>query len=169
MALSTFLRTYYVTAQIDGPSGGGPSGSNKAMLSLLNPSSSGKTIHLLALEYYPMSSSGTNLMLDIQLRSITAHSGGTSLTPVKRESSDDDAYGAVMSEPSSLTGGDAADQISQHSLQSNTVQSASSHIWRFGTLLGEKPIILAEGEGVVVHQVTSNGGTNAIGLLWTES
>lgn len=158
--------TYYATAQVTGPSGGGPSGTNKAMLSILNPASSGKLVRVLLAEYFTLASSGTNVFIDVQLRKITAHSGGTSITPIKREQSDGSAVVTAISEPSSVTGGAAADILQQLVIQSNAPQTGEAYRFRLGD---GKPIVLAEGEGLVVHQVTSNGGTFCPGLLWTES
>ena len=160
--------TYYVSVQVAGPSGGGPSGSDKAMLSLLNPSGSGKVLRLTLVEYFTLASSGTNVFLDVQLRRITAHSGGTSITPVKRDTSDAAAVAEVRSEPS-VTGGAASDFIQQLVIQSNTSQPGESYRFRLGDVFGAKPITLRPGEGLVVHQVTSNGGTFCPGLIWTES
>lgn len=158
--------TYYATAQASGPSGGGPGGTNKAMLSILNPASSGKLVRVILAEYFPLSSSGTNVYIDVQLRKITAHSGGTSITPIKREASDGSAVATARAEPSSVTGGAAADILQQLVIQSNSPAGGESYRFRLGE---GKPIVLGEGEGLVVHHVTSNGGTFAPGLLWTES
>jgi len=155
------VATYYVTSQLAGPS----LSTDKAMLSLLNPNGSGRLIKIWTLEYYPLSTLGTDTILDIQLRSITAHTGGSVIAPKKRDSTDADAVTEVRSGPT-VTGGVASDIVSQHGLQANTVP-ASGYVWRFGET-HTKPIMLAEGEGVVVHQVTLNGGRNAVGLLWTE-
>ena len=162
------LRTYYATAQVSGPSGGGPSGTNKAMLSLLNPSGSGKLMRIYMAEYFTLASSGTNVYIDVQLRRITAHSGGTAITPIKRDTEDSAASAEVKSEPSSVTGGAASDIIQQLVIQSNAPQSGEAYRFRFGDLPGEKPITLAPGEGIVIHHVTSNGGTFCPGLVWTE-
>lgn len=168
MGSGLIIPTYYVTAQVSGPSGGGPSGSNKAMLSIMNPSASGKLVKLWIAEYFTFSSSGTDVYIDVQLRKITAHSGGTSITPIKREQSEGAASATVRSEPSSVTGGAASDILQQLGIQSNSPAGGESYRFRLAEG-GLKPIILDEGEGVVVHQVTSNGGTFGPGLLWTET
>lgn len=160
--------TYYATAQVTGPSGGGPSGTNKAMLSFLNPSGSGKTVRLLIAEYFPLASTGTAVYIDVQLRRITAHSGGTAITPIKRDTSEAAASAEVKSEPTSVTGGAAADLVQQLVMQSNAPSGAQAYRFLFGEGLGEQPFVLAPGEGLVVHQVTSNGGTFCPGLVWTE-
>jgi hypothetical protein len=161
--------TYYATAQVTGPSGGGPSGSNKAMLSLLNPSGSGKVVRLYLVEYFPISSSGTDVYIDMQLRAITAHSGGSSLTPIKRDSADAAASAEVRSEPTSLTGGGTSDLLQQLVIQSNAPSMAEAARFKLGDMFGSKPIILHPAEGLVVHQVTSNGGDFCPGLVWTET
>lgn len=161
--------TYYISAQAAGPSGGGPSGSNKAMLSLLNPASSGKKLSVLVAEYFPLSSSGTDVFIDVQIRRITAHSGGTSLTVIKRELTDASSVAEARSEPS-VTGGAASDLVQQLVIQSNSPATGEAYRFKLGLVYahGEKPIVLAEGEGIVIHQVTSNGGDFAPGLVWIE-
>lgn len=164
---SATLRTYYVTAQVSGPSGGGPGGTNKAMLSLLNPAGANRAIRVHVVEYFPLSSTGTDVYIDVQVRRITAHSGGSALTIVKRDASDDNSVGEAKSAPS-VTGGAASDLIQQLVIQSNSPAGGESYRFRLCDGHGERGIVLAPGEGIVIHQVTSNGGTFCPGLLWTE-
>lgn len=169
MPLNTIVQlpSYYVTAQMSGPSGGGPSGTNKPMLSLLNPTGSGKTVKIRLIEFFALLNSGTNVYIDVQLRRITAHTNGTDITPSKRSTDDDAAVAEVKSEPD-VTGGAATDIIQQMVVQANNPSAGEGYRFRMGTAPEEKPITLKPGEGVVIHQVTSNGGTFAPGLVWTE-
>ena len=161
-------RTYFVSESITGPSGGGPSGTNKDMLTLFNPLGSGKLLKLRELIVQCSSSSGTNVIVEYELRRITGHTeNGTpedNLTPHKRELSDAASVAESYKEPNAVAG---ATRIWTHVLQSNTQQSPASHLWLFGPR-GMKPLVLAPGEGVVFHQVTSNGGTFVITAVWTE-
>jgi hypothetical protein len=168
MAKNRFEQTtYYITGQEDGPSGGGPSGSNKAMLSILNPASSGKTVKIRIAEYFTIASTGTDVYIDVQLRRITAHSAGTSLTPIKRDTASAAAVAETRQAPN-VTGGAASDIVQQLVIQSNSPVGGEGYRFRIGDGIEYEPLVLAEGEGVVVHQVTSNGGTFCPGLVWTE-
>ena len=156
------LTTYVLQAAVDGPSGGGPSGSNKAMASILNPSGSGVIVKVRSYIVAPESSSGTNVIVLHELRSITAHSGGTNFTPLKRDSDSVASAIEAKTEPASVTG---TTNVQSLIYQSNTAQDI--YKITFGTD-GDTPIVLREGEGIVIHQVTSNGGTNQLTLVWTE-
>lgn len=156
--------TYNIMEAVVGPSGGGPSGQNKSMVSILNPASSGFKAKIRGLSVQAESSSGTNVIVLYELRRITAHSGGTTATIHKRDTTDAASALEAQTEPTSVTGDT---NIQSYIIQSNTAQGPSSHFLQFG-ITGEKPICLDEGEGIVVHQVTSNGGTFQIGLIWTE-
>jgi len=153
--IDTDRPSYVLQASITG-------GSGKSMASLLNPSGSGKKLCVRALLIQPRSSSGTNVIVTYETRAITAHSGGSAFTPLKRDSADDASVAQAKTEPSSVTG---TTNIHTFILQSNTVQGIYVH--RFGSW-GERPIVLREGEGICIHQVTSNAGSFDITLIWTE-
>lgn len=156
--------TYSIQEPVVGPSGGGPSGQNKAMVSVLNPSGSGKVLRLRAMRVQPESSSGTGVIILMELRAITAHSGGSAATIHKRDSTNAAPGAESKTEPSSVTG---STNIHTFIFQANTAQGLHEHL--FGSWAdSHQPIVLREGEGVVVHQVTSNGGTFHIELVWTE-
>lgn len=158
--------TYDALVTEPGPSGGGPSGSNKAMATLFNPAGSGKEIRLLGYSVQAESSSGTGVIVLYEVRRISAHSGGSLVTPKKRDTSDPASIAQVRDGPSSVT--EIADPT-QHTfiLQSNTMQSPMGH-FRDLSMGGARPLILREGQGIVMHQVTSNGGTFHIGFVWVE-
>jgi len=158
--------TYETVVTESGPSGGGPSGSNKAMATLFNPAASGRQIHLLGYSVQAESSSGTGVIVLYEVRRISAHSGGTLVAPKKRDTVYAASVAEVRDAPASVT--EIADPMQQtFILQSNTMQSPMSH-FRDLTAGGARPLILREGEGIVMHQVTSNGGTFHIGFVWAE-
>lgn len=155
--------TYAVRAAVAGPSGGGPSGTNKAMVSILNPGGSGKIVRVRSLLVQAESSSGTNVIVLYELRRISAHSAGTTYTPKKRDTNDAAASTEAKTEPT-------VTEISNPTISSLVIQSNTAQAFpmlRFDEQESEA-ITLREGEGLVVHQVTSNGGTFQINLVWTE-
>ena len=159
------LPTYFVSEKVTGPSGGGPGGTDKDMMTILNPSGSGKTILLWELIVQCIASAGTNVIVEYELASITSHTAGTTVTPKKREASDGAAAAEVRTEPTAVG---AYTRLWTHAFQSNTIQAPDAFGWKFGPNPETKPFTLAEGEGLCVHQVTSNGGDFAISLVWTE-
>lgn len=160
--------TFVVQAVATGPSGGGPSGTDKPMVSLLNPASSGKKVHVVGFSVQCESHTGTNVIILYELRQITAHSGGTAYTPVKRVSSNAASVAEVKVEPSSVTEVAGPVNMQSYIMQSNTAISAAANFLSFG-VVGEQAMCLLEGEGLVAHQVTNNGGDFRIGLVWVET
>lgn len=159
------LPTYYVSQKVVGPSGGGPGGVDKNMMTMLNPASSGKKAKLWKLTVQAVTSSGTNVVVEYELASITSHTSGTTVTPSKRDSSDASSVVEIRTEPTAVG---SYTRLWTHVLQSNAMQAPSAYGWEFSPNDEVKPFTLAEGEGLCVHQVTSNGGTFAISLAWTE-
>jgi len=157
--------TYNIAESASGPSGGGPSGTNKAMVSIMNPSGSGKHINIRGFSVQAETSSGTGVIVLYELRQITAHTAGTAVTIIKRCSSDPTSIAQVYNTPASVTGSTRAQSFI---IQANTAQGPTTYFLPFGTV-GEDPICLLPGEGLVAHQVTGNGGTFHIGLVWTET
>lgn len=167
MAKDIAIPSYVVNAAVIGPSGGGPGGSNKPMVSVLNPAGSERLCKLRALLVQPESSTGTDLIVLYELRRFVAHSAGTSYTPIKRDKQDPASVVEAKTE-STIDTYDAdigTKNIHSFILQSNTVQGVYIH--PFG-LHHEQPIIFRPGEGLVAFQVTSNGGTFHITMVWTE-
>lgn len=161
--------TYVVMEPVVGPSGGGPGGTNKAMVSIMNPSGSGAKVEIIGFSVQAESSSGTNVIVLYELRRITAHTlgAGTAATIQKRDLTDAASAVEAYVEPDSVTE-ITNPNIQSFIIQSNTAQGPTTYFLPFG-ISGETPIVLAAGEGIVVHQVTGNGGTFHIGLVWVEN
>jgi hypothetical protein len=160
MPRDVIIPTYTIQVSLVG--GSGPQGSPKDMVSMMNPSASGKKLKVRGLLIQPEENAGTSVIVLYELRRITAQSGGDAFTPLKRDSLYPDSVAAVYTEPSSVTGDT---NIHSFILQANTVQGVMLH--SFGQY-GETPIVLNEGEGLNVHQVTSNAGQFHITVVWTE-
>lgn len=156
------LRTYFVSEKI---TGGGGGSSPKDMLSILNPSSSGVLAKLLKATIQ-CSNSGNTVIVEYEMQRITAHSGGTTVTPSKRELSDAASAVEARTAPTSLTG---ATRVQTLVMQSNTAQSPTSYEWTFGNVPLEAPYIFAPGEGLNMNQITSNNGDFIITLVWVET
>jgi len=157
--------TYSLYSSAVGPSGGGPGGTNKAMMSLLNPAESGKVLKVRRFSVQAESSSGTNVLVLYELRRISAHSSGTAVTPKKHDLSDADSVAEAKKEPTVTE--ISAPTVMPFIMQANTAQAPGAH---FVDLVadGLKPIVLRPGQGLVMHHVTSNGGTFHTGLVYTE-
>lgn len=157
------LPTYGVQAAVIGPSGGGPGGTNKAMVSIFNPDASGKIARVRSLLVQAESSSGTGVIVLYELRRISAHSAGALYTPRKWDTTNPNAVVVARTAPDVTEIADPT--VYSLILQANTAQSLP--MLRFGGDNAES-LTLQANEGLVVHQVTSNGGTFQINLVWTE-
>jgi len=134
------------------------------MVSLLNPASSGKVAKIRVFSVQAETTSGSTVIIVYELRRITAHATGTDITPLPRDTTSAASVVQAKEEPGSVTGDT---NIQSYIIQSNTAQGPSTYFATFGTV-GEEPIVLNEGEGLVAHQVSSNGGIFRIGFVWTE-
>jgi hypothetical protein len=140
-------------------------GDNKDPLdhaSIFNPTGSGKVLKVRVFLVQPETSGGTAVIVLYELHRISAYSGGSPYTPLKRDTTDVASVAEVVTLPTSVT-----DDGNIHSfiLQANTVQGVYIH--RFGSW-GEKPIVLREGEGLLIRQITANYGWFHITTVWTE-
>ena len=144
---------------------------NKSMLSILNPTGSGKVLRVYEVWAVVPSSTGATVVIPFEMRLATAVTGGNLLTPVKYDSTDPASVAEVRDTPTGIT--DASPVLLYTWLeQINTAQSSTeamsqsihdgSHVSR------TKPIVIRPGEGLYLKQIASNTSTFRMGVYWTE-
>lgn len=145
---------------------------NKSMISIFNPSGSGKILKLREVWATVPSSSGATVIIPFELRHATAVTTGTLVTPKPLSPSDAASVAEVRSAPSGITD-HATDPLWWTWLQQiNTAQSSTDamthelHDGRFDSEL--KPITLEPGNGCYAKQVANNTSTFRMGFLFTE-
>lgn len=145
---------------------------NKDMVSIFNPSGSGKIVRVFEVWAAVPSSSGATVIIPFEMRLATAITTGTTVTPAKYDSADGTAQAVVRTAPTGITDHTTTPKMYTWVEQINTAQGstdAHSHVIHDGSLVDRtKPIVLREGEGLYLRQIATNTSTFRMGLYWTE-
>jgi hypothetical protein len=147
-------------------------GNNKSMLGIFNGSGSGRVVRVYRIWVLNNQTAGvTGVLTTWALRRTTAQSGGTSLTPVKHDTTSETAPAQVLF----ATGATATLALTElrRWMWSNDEPAASSAtsdefetlvplncVWDSTGDANIEPIVLREGEGISVH----HSGSSAVGL-----
>jgi hypothetical protein len=150
--------TYTVTAEMSGANG-------KVLLGLFNPVGSGKIINVWATWMLVPSSSGTTVIVPIELRKISALSAGTTVTPLAYDSTD--AASVATAKADAPTNTDVALWYTRI-YQTNTAQHSQGYPDPTSISPSMKPITLNEGEGLVMKEIVNNTNTLRVGMAYTE-
>lgn len=144
---------------------------NKDMLSIFNPSGSGKVIRVWEVWGVVPASSGTTVVIPFEMRSATAITTGTTVTAAKFDQNDATPVGVVRQAPTGITDA-TVPKFYTWVEQINTAQgSTDAHMHRVTETTAvnrTKPLVLREGEGLYLKQIANNTSTFRMGVLWTE-
>lgn len=142
---------------------------NKDMISILNPSASGKIVKIREVWAAVPNSSGTTVIIPFEMRRASAITTGTTVTAGKFDNNDSDSVAVVRTAPTGITDVSLLytwiEQI--NSAQGST--NAHSHIVQDAYISETRPIVLRETEGLYLKQVANNTSTFRMGILWTEA
>jgi hypothetical protein len=144
---------------------------NRDMLSIFNPSGSGKIIKIREAWATVPSSSGTTVIVPFEIRHATAVTTGTTQTPKPMDSADPSATAVVRVLPTGIS--DSAVPVWwTWTQQINTSQGstdAMTHVIHDGMVTSAlKPITLRPGHGMYIRQIANNTSTFRVGFFWTE-
>ena len=145
---------------------------NRDMISIFNPSGSGKIIRLREVWATVPSSSGTTVIVPFEIRHATAITTGTTQTPKPMDSSDAASVAVVRVLPTGISDSAAPVVWWTWLQQINTSQGSTdsmTHIIHDGMVTSElKPITLRPGHGLYIRQIANNTSTFRVGFFWTE-
>ena len=155
-------------------------GNNKSMVSIINSSGSTIKIKLRELKIVNVqNASVTGVVSNFELKRITGHSGGTSITPLPYDTTD-----TLDSHVTALTGatvsGEATNELKKWEWSSDEwnpgpadAESADHAIQETTNLVKQerhcKPITMRAGEGITLkHTTNSTAGSFNIKILFTQ-
>jgi len=145
---------------------------SKDMISIFNPSGSGKIVRVFEVWAAVPSSSGATVIIPFEMRLATAITTGSTVTAAKYDQDDPGAQAVVRSAPTGITDHATTPKMYTWVEQINTAQGstdAHSHTVHDGSLVDRtKPIILREGQGLYLRQIATNTSTFRMGVYWTE-
>lgn len=145
---------------------------NKDMVSIFNPSGSGKILRVYEVWATVPSSSGATVIIPFEMRLATAITTGTIVTAAKYDSTDPSSVAEVRTAPTGITDHSTTPKMYTWVEQINTAQGstdAHSHVIHDGLLVSkQKPLVLREGQGLYLRQIATNTSTFRMGLYWTE-
>jgi hypothetical protein len=148
-----------------------PTSANASHISILNAAGSGKIIQLIKI--FAVNAGITALvgsMLRFDLMRITAHSGGSTITPEKL----DTANGAIPAQITVRTGATSVTEgarifgfaVTNDEVGTNGSVIVGTHLLQMLNLLFESPRLqeftLREGQGIHIKQVTAAGATGGL-------
>lgn len=145
-------------------------GANTFLLGLLNNGASGKSIKVWRYSISVPDSSGTDVVIDYELRKITALSGGTDVTPARMRTAYGDSSGiTAKSLPATATDIATEKALVMHSThQLNQAQNPQGFFIPVQAGPECEPLVLEEGQGVVIKQIDANTATVRVGLVYTQ-
>jgi hypothetical protein len=145
---------------------------NRDMISIFNPSGSGKVIRVWEVWGTVPSSSGTSVIVPFEMRLATAITTGSTVTAGKYDQDDPDPSAVVRQLPTGITDHSTTPKLYTWVEQINTAQGstdAHSHVVADPSATSRtKPIVLREGQGLYLRQIVNNTSTFRMGLYWTE-
>jgi hypothetical protein len=141
-------------------------GNNKSMASIVNESGSGKKVCIRKIRLINITTSAvTGTVVELELRRITSHTGGTTITPEKADTLDTlpsqitNRVGATVSGESATIFASwhkSADDWGSGTLDMEGMQAIIDNVIPAYTSNGEqKPITLREGEGITIKCATN--------------
>jgi hypothetical protein len=144
---------------------------NKDMISIFNPSGSGKVIRVKEAWAVVPSSSGATVIIPFELRSATAVATGTLATNKKLDSQNAASVAQVRSAPAGIT--DSATPlywtwIEQINTAQGGTENMSQTLHDSSSTSETQSVVLRAGEGLYLRQIASNTSTFRMGFLWTE-
>jgi hypothetical protein len=163
------FRPQLVTYSVEVPQAGA---NNRDMISILNPSGSGKIVKIREAWATVPSSSGTTVIIPFEIRHATAITTGTTQTPKPMDSADPASVAEVRVLPTGISDASAPIVWWTWTQQINTSQGstdAMTHTIHDGMVTSElKPITLRPGHGLYLRQIANNTSTFRVGFFWTE-
>lgn len=155
-------------------------GDGKSMLSILNDASSNVVVKIREIKLINNQTSAiTGIVAEFQLRRITGHSGGTSLTPITHDSAD--SLSAYVSARSGATvSGEISANLRHRKWSTDEWGVGPDDVESFDHTMSSllpivtqpsktKPITLRAGEGITLKQIiNSTSGAFDIAVMFTQ-
>lgn len=145
---------------------------NRDMLSIFNPSGSGKIVKIREAWATVPSSSGATVIIPFEIRHATAITTGTTQTAKPMDSADPASVAEVRVLPTGISDASAPVVWWTWLQQINTSQGSTdsmTHVIHDGMVTSElKPITLRPGHGLYIRQIATNTSTFRVGFFWTE-
>lgn len=155
-------------------------GNNKSMISLVNAGGSSVVLRIRDIRIVNNQTTAiTGVMADFQLRRITGHSSGTSLTPLAHDTTDN-LNGSVTASTGATVSGETSANLRHWKWSSDEWGVGSSDVESFDhtinsliPMYGQSPktkaITLRAGEGITIKQITnSTAGAFDVTVLFTQ-
>lgn len=156
------IKTFTAEAVVQG-------GPNKLLMAFLNAPTSGVTAKLWRWAVLVADSSGQDVVLDYELRKITAFTGGTPITAARMRSSLGPELGcSIVSLPASAT-----DIATEEPLVMSAVWQINSALAPQGMFVATQaspicdPLVLEQGQGFSITQIDNNTSTMRLHVTFT--
>jgi hypothetical protein len=144
---------------------------NKDMVSIFNPTGSGKIVRIHKAWAVVPSSSGATVIIPFELRNATGVTTGTIVTAKGLDSNNPAAVAVVRQAPTGITDHSSPlfwTWIEQINTAQGGTENMSHALHNSSAVSDTQPVTLRESEGLYLRQIASNTSTFRMGFLWTE-